>query len=157
MHINWNVYKKSYLMWRTTHWLAVIAQLMWIERAMHKMAQKHKLFIEKHDRKKVNFRTVIYFYKILNDAHAHTHTQTYDNNFFPIHQLENGFCIIAQINKNVLYKYFPKNWTQRRGPPYGSFIYFFLRIYCSKNLASTYRVTNWSKNQFTTVTFCLFM
>jgi hypothetical protein len=34
-------------------------------------------------------------------------------------------------------------------------IYIF--FYCSENLASTYRVTNCSNNQFTTVTFCLFM
>ena len=76
---------------------------------MHKTAQKCRLFVEKHDREKVNFQTVINFYKVSNDARAHTHTQTYDINFFPIHQLKNGFCIIAQRNKNVLYKYFPKN------------------------------------------------
>lgn len=88
-----------------------------MERGMHKMAQKRKLFFEKHDREKVNFQTVIYFYKILNDActhervraQAHTYTQTHDINFFPIHQLKNGFCITAQRNKNVLYKNFPKN------------------------------------------------
>jgi len=39
------------------------------------MAQKRKLFVEKHDREKVNFLNVIYFFKILNDAHAHTHTK----------------------------------------------------------------------------------
>ena len=51
-------------------------------------------------------------------THTHTHTKTYDDNFFPIHQLQNKFCIITQRNKNVLYKYFPKNWTPWRSPPY---------------------------------------
>jgi len=41
---------------------------------MHKTAQKCRLFVEKHDREKVNFQTVINFYKVLNDARAHTHT-----------------------------------------------------------------------------------
>ena len=37
-------------------------------------------------------------------------------------------------------------------------IYLFIYlIYCSENLASTYRVTNCSKNQFTTVSFSLCM
>ena len=42
----------------------------------------------------------------------------YDDNFFPIHHLKTGFCIIAQRNKNVLYKYIPKNWTLWRGSHY---------------------------------------
>ena len=35
------------------------------------------------------------------------------------------------------------------------YLFFIYLIYCSENLASTYRVTNCSKNQFTTVTFSL--
>jgi len=37
------------------------------------------------------------------------------------------------------------------------FILFIYLIYCSENLASTYRVTNCSKNQFTTASFSLCM
>jgi hypothetical protein len=69
------LYTKNFILRdHTTRWLTVIAQSMWMERAMHKTEWKHKLFVEKHDREKVNFQTVVHFYKVLNDVHARART-----------------------------------------------------------------------------------
>ena len=61
---------------------------------------------------------------------------------------------LAPSSKHVIFPCTRYFLSQR---PY-LFIYLLIYlIYCSENLASTYRVTNCSKNQFTTVSFCLFM
>ena len=54
------------------------------------------------------------------------------------------FIFMSLINLNAKYT----GWR---------YFFFIYLIYCSENLASTYRVTNCSKNQFTTVSFSLCM
>ena len=61
------------------------------------------------------------------------------------------FCI---TNLNCTFITNASNNKTNRKPTF-SFFFFIYLIYCSENFASTCRLTNCSKNQFTTVSFSL--